>query len=164
VTRALQTAELEAQLSQPCWSSFDEQEWIFERAHPSERSAPGDAVRGGARSTVLDPELRRRLLHRIAKHVWSPFNAKRWQFGLAAVDAGCRRLLHASARWVKSSFEHTTGGVEVRLLAQTVQMRDAKIGSAVAHYLSLSLDEWRAFLANAKAGEFDLSRLAAQAT
>jgi hypothetical protein len=62
-----------------------------------------------------------------------------------------------SARWRKSSYSGTTGGncVEVaQNLPGAVAMRDSKDPDGPK--LAFGLDEWLAFTAGVKAGEFDL--------
>ena len=61
------------------------------------------------------------------------------------------------ARWRKSSYSGTTGGncVEVaQNLPGAVAMRDSKDPDGPK--LAFGLDEWLAFTAGVKAGEFDL--------
>jgi ABC-type amino acid transport substrate-binding protein len=58
--------------------------------------------------------------------------------------------------WRKSSFCAATGCVEVaRIVSGSVLVRDSKMPNGSA--LSYSPEEWSAFIAGAKAGEFDLS-------
>ena len=59
--------------------------------------------------------------------------------------------------WFKSSFS-TPGGccVEVRIDGDRIDIRDTK-DAASGPVLSYTADEWKAFIAGAKAGEFDLS-------
>jgi hypothetical protein len=62
-----------------------------------------------------------------------------------------------SARWRKSSYSGTTGGncVEVaQNLPGAVAMRDSKDPDGPK--LAFGLDEWLAFTAGVKAGDFDL--------
>jgi uncharacterized protein DUF397 len=55
----------------------------------------------------------------------------------------------------KSSFSGTTGCVEVcRLADGRIAVRDSKDRSLPPHHFTT--DEWNAFLAGVKAGEFDL--------
>jgi hypothetical protein len=57
--------------------------------------------------------------------------------------------------WRKSSHSGQTNCLEVRQASGGVEVRDSKHpGGAV---LTFTRDEWLAFVAGAKAGEFDLS-------
>jgi hypothetical protein len=58
--------------------------------------------------------------------------------------------------WKKSSKSGSNGGscVEVRQHDDAVQVRDSKNPTGSA--LTFDRDQWRAFIAAAKAGEFDL--------
>jgi len=63
----------------------------------------------------------------------------------------------SAARWRKSSFSGSTGGdcVEVAMLEGHVAVRDSKNPSAGA--LVFTHNEWRAFLAGANEGEFNIA-------
>jgi len=56
--------------------------------------------------------------------------------------------------WRKSSHSGQTNCLEVRAAAGGVEVRDSKDPAGAT--LSFSRDEWLAFLAGAKDGEFDL--------
>jgi hypothetical protein len=58
------------------------------------------------------------------------------------------------SRWRKSSASANTGCVEVRLRSGHVEVRDSKAPDAGV--LTFRPDEWHAFIAGAKDGEFDL--------
>jgi len=61
-----------------------------------------------------------------------------------------------SSEWYKSTFSDGQGScVEVRASADSVAVRDTKDRGGPS--LGFTPDEWRAFIAGAKAGEFDLS-------
>jgi Domain of unknown function (DUF397) len=61
-----------------------------------------------------------------------------------------------SSEWYKSTFSNGQGScVEVRASADSVAVRDTKDRGGPS--LGFTPDEWRAFIAGAKAGEFDLS-------
>ena len=61
--------------------------------------------------------------------------------------------------WRKSSFSNGTGGsncVEVGRSGEDILVRDSKQnGTDAQPCLSFTPDEWRAFIAGVKAGEFD---------
>jgi hypothetical protein len=57
-------------------------------------------------------------------------------------------------RWRKSSYSGNNGCVEVGLAGDQVVVRDSKDRSGPA--LRFTPEEWRAFLAGARDGEFDL--------
>jgi len=59
-----------------------------------------------------------------------------------------------SSKWFKSTFSASTNCVTVRI-GEDVSVRDSKDLSE--HHLVFTHDEWRAFIAGVKAGEFDLS-------
>jgi hypothetical protein len=61
----------------------------------------------------------------------------------------------STARWQKSSYSGTNGCVEVALVEDRVAVRDAKDPSGPV--LLFTAGEWEAFLAGARAGEFDLT-------
>jgi hypothetical protein len=61
------------------------------------------------------------------------------------------------AEWRKSSFSGTTGGQCVEVAANLpgmIAVRDSKNPAGPA--LTFTPEEWRAFIAGASAGEFDL--------
>ncbi|HEX3924339.1 MAG TPA: DUF397 domain-containing protein [Streptosporangiaceae bacterium] len=61
-----------------------------------------------------------------------------------------------SSEWYKSTFSNGQGScVEVRASADSVAVRDTKDRGGPS--LGFTPDEWRAFIAGAKAGEFDPS-------
>jgi hypothetical protein len=61
-----------------------------------------------------------------------------------------------TAEWRKSSYSSSNANcVEVRASADGVDVRDTKDREGPS--LGFTPDEWRAFIAGAKAGEFDLS-------
>ena len=62
-----------------------------------------------------------------------------------------------SATWRKSSFSGGNGGdcVEVATLADGIAMRDSK--DRTGPVLTFALDEWAAFTAGVREGQFDLS-------
>lgn len=64
------------------------------------------------------------------------------------------RSIQLAGIWHKSSFSESGGCVEVRMLADVVQVRNTRDrGGAV---LNFTFDEWRAFLAGVFSGEFSL--------
>lgn len=60
----------------------------------------------------------------------------------------------AEGDWVKSSFCSAGGCVEVAMQGMRVVVRDSKAPDAGS--LSYTRDEWQAFVAGVKRGEFDL--------
>ncbi len=64
--------------------------------------------------------------------------------GLAATSSGA---------WTKSSFCGEASCVEVAVAQQAVGVRDSKIADSPV--LSFTRDEWTAFVAGVKNGEFD---------
>lgn len=58
--------------------------------------------------------------------------------------------------WRKSSFSGTNACVEFRTTADHVLVRDTKDNGAGAT-LTFTNDEWTAFLAGVRAGEFDVT-------
>ena len=58
-------------------------------------------------------------------------------------------------RWRKSSYSGVNGCVEVALVADESPVRDSKDRSGPT--LRFTPEEWRAFLAGARDGEFDLT-------
>jgi len=63
-----------------------------------------------------------------------------------------------SSGWVKSSASSSTNCLEVRRSGAHMMVRDSKNPDAGA--LAFTAPEWTAFLAGAKAGEFDWDRIA----
>ena len=65
---------------------------------------------------------------------------------------------HAAEGWYKSSHSGNGGGscVEVKVTASSVLVRNTRDRSGPV--LEFTEDEWRAFIAGAHDGEFDLSR------
>ena len=63
----------------------------------------------------------------------------------------------SGSTWFKSSFSQPGGCcLEVRIEGDQIHVRDTKDAEA-GPVLTYTADEWNAFLAGAKAGEFDLS-------
>jgi hypothetical protein len=60
----------------------------------------------------------------------------------------------SDAAWFKSSFSHANGCVEVAFGADRVAVRDSKHQHGPV--LIFRSDEWRAFLAGVRGGEFEL--------
>jgi hypothetical protein len=60
----------------------------------------------------------------------------------------------AAEDWHTSSASGGTECVEVRITADQVQVRDTK--NRHAAFLTFTYDEWQAFLAGVRLGEFDL--------
>jgi hypothetical protein len=65
-----------------------------------------------------------------------------------------------TARWIRSSFEHGKGGVEIAQIAGGyIAMRHGSPDPDHGPALLFSRDEWDAFLAGVNAGEYeDLGR------
>ncbi len=62
-----------------------------------------------------------------------------------------------TGEWIKSSFSNGSGGnncVEVMLIADRIYVRDSKAPLGVKP--AFTEDEWKAFIAGVKSGEFDL--------
>lgn len=59
-----------------------------------------------------------------------------------------------SQDWTKSSFSAASGCVQVRTNGELIQVRDSK--NPDEGELTYNQQEWAAFLAGVKAGEFDL--------
>ena len=60
---------------------------------------------------------------------------------------------HESPEWRRSSLCVNAGCVEIGTVGGQVLVRDSKL--AASPVLTYTRDEWRAFLAGVKAGEFD---------
>lgn len=57
--------------------------------------------------------------------------------------------------WTRSSFCESNGCVEVKFTPKVVWVRSSYVGSDIRQLL-FSHEEWEAFVAGVKAGEFDL--------
>lgn len=74
-----------------------------------------------------------------------------WAKSSRSLETNC-----LEARWKKSARSGSSGNcVEARMEDGTVQIRDTKDNGS-GPILSFTRGEWDAFLAGAKAGEFDL--------
>jgi Domain of unknown function (DUF397) len=63
----------------------------------------------------------------------------------------------STAKWRKSSFSGTNGCVEIAFVEGQVAVRDSK--QRYGPVLLFTAHEWTAFLAGARVGEFDPSRV-----
>lgn len=66
-------------------------------------------------------------------------------------------MLSPAGPWKKSSFCGESGCVEVAVSPTGVHVRDSKQERASDSVLQFTADEWRAFVAGVKSGEFDLA-------
>jgi hypothetical protein len=67
---------------------------------------------------------------------------------------GKRSALTSNARWRKSRYSTLNGCVEVSVVDGMVTVRGSK--DRTGHVLRFRPDEWEAFLAGVRSGEFDL--------
>lgn len=61
---------------------------------------------------------------------------------------------HLTEAWQKSSFCGNTACVEVALAGDEIAVRDSK--NATSPVLKFTVDEWQAFVAGVRAGEFSV--------
>lgn len=65
-----------------------------------------------------------------------------------------KTVQHETGEWRKSSFSAQTNCVEFRRIEDGVEVRNSKRPSEAT--IRYTIDEWRAFVAGVKAGEFDV--------